>query len=195
MSRRMTQVTRHHPVLPCGWCGTPTSDPTQTNCKNCGGPLPPSGALALDDPGPKPPSAPRKLPAAYKRQVMLWKNVHVFIGVLFTVVFCWTILFPLIGIPLWIVGHRRGKQKLLALEQGRPGRAELQEVFRDTSVTINNRHPWRVVYSFEDQHGTVHDGDALTWSAAHSRREAGEAFWVVYMPNEPEINAPWPPLR
>lgn len=190
----MSNIVRHHTALPCGWCGTINRN-NPTNCVNCGGPLPPSPALAIDDPGPPPPALPRQLPSKYKRQVMLWKNPTVFIGVLFTFVFCWTIIFPLIGLPLWIVGHRRARAKLLALERGTPAQAELVEVFRDTSITVNNRNPWRLVYLFTDKDGHTHEGWAHAWQAVHSRREPGEAFWVVYMPNDPSQNAVWPPLR
>ncbi|MFT4979052.1 MAG: hypothetical protein ACI8S6_004962, partial [Myxococcota bacterium] len=104
---------------------------------------------------------------------MLWKNVLVIIGALFSIVFCWTLIFPLIGIPMWIIGHRRAQAKLSALQFGAVGQAELVDVSRDTSVTINGRSPWRLDYTFADAHGGIHEGWAHSWQASHSRRTPG----------------------
>ena len=189
----MTQLV--HARLPCGWCGTTNTDMARVNCINCGGPLPPAQALAADDPGSPPPLVPRKLPSKYRWRIMLWKNVQVTIGIVFTVVFCWTILFPLIGIPIWIVGHRRAQSQLAALERGIAARAELIGVERDPSVKVNGRSPWRIEYIFETQNGQVLDGWVHTWEGRHTRRSAGEVFWVVYLPEDPSQNNVWPPVR
>ena len=184
-----------HAVLPCGWCGTTNTDVARTNCVNCGGPLPPPPTLTVDDPGAPPPPAPRQIPEKYRWRVMLWKNVLVMIGAIFTIVFCWSIIFPIIGIPLWIIGHRRAQGKLAALERGLPGRAELLGVERDHSVKINGRSPWRIEYLFEDRSGQLHEGWQHTWQAQHTRRPVGEKFWVVYLPEDPEQNSIWPPVK
>ena len=126
---------------------------------------------------------------------MLWKNVLVIIGAVFTIVFCWSIIFPIIGIPMWIVGHRRARVRLEALVRGTAGRAELIEVFRDTSVQVSGRSPWRIVYTFETKDGALLEGWVHTWQASHSRRSPGEAFWVVYLPEDPEQNTIWPPVK
>lgn len=191
----MTTLARQHARLPCGWCGTTNAEPNQTNCVNCGGPLPPSAALALDDPGPPPPPGPRNIPSAYRHRLLLWKNPLALVGAIFTIVFCWSIIFPIIGLVMWYFGHKKAQNQLNALVDGVAGRAELIEVFRDSSVNVNGRSPWRLVYTFTDQHGEVHEGWVHSWQAVHSRRPPGEAFWVVYMPDDPDQNAVWPPVR
>ena len=183
-----------HPTLPCGWCGTANRDATRTNCVNCGGPLPALPSLPGEDPGEPPPPVPRVIPSAYQWRVLLWKNVLVSIGIIFTVPFFWTIIFPLIGIPLWVVGYRKARSQLDALERGLPVRAELVDVERDTSIKMNGRSPWRLTYTFETPQG-VQEGWVHAWEAAHGRRRPGEALWVVYMPDDPTHNTPWPPIR
>ncbi len=93
--------------LPCSWCETLNRDPGRTNCVNCGGPLPALPAAPGETPTRPPPPAPREVPLAYRRRVLLWKNVGVWIGLMFTIPFCWTLLFPLIGIPIGVIAYRR----------------------------------------------------------------------------------------
>ncbi|MEL6346268.1 MAG: hypothetical protein AAFV53_24370 [Myxococcota bacterium] len=190
----MTTPVAHHVLLPCGWCGTSNQDVSLTNCINCGGPLPPSPVLALDDPGAPPPPVPRTIPNTYRWKVLLWNNVMATIGIFFTVFFCWTILFALIGIPMWYFSWRRAFGKLEALQNGVPAQARLEEVFRDGSVKSNGRSPWKLVYTFTTANGAVHEGWTHSWQAHHSRRQSGEAFWVVHMRDDPGQNAVWPPV-
>ena len=189
----MTQLAHAH--LLCGWCGTTNTDVTRVRCINCGGPLPPPPTLAADDPGSPPPPVPRQLPTKYRWQVLLWKNVLVTLGMVFTIVFCWSIIFPLFGIPMWIIGYRRAKNQLIALERGVAARAELIGVERDHSVKMNGRSPWRIEYTFETQDGQIRDGWVHTWQGRHTRRSPGEVFWVVYLPEDPEQNTVWPPVK
>ena len=189
----MSQLVHVH--LPCGWCGTTNTDLSNPNCTNCGGPLPPPPTLTSDDPGAPPPQPPRQLPVKYRRQVLFWKNILVLIGAVFTIVFCWSIIFPIIGIPMWIIGHRRAQSRLAALERGNAARAELISVDKDHSVKINGRSPWRIEYTFETTNGQLHDGWEHTWQAHHSRRPVGEVFWVVYLREDPEQNTIWPPVK
>ncbi len=182
----------HDRTRTCAWCDTVNTDAAATNCVNCGGPLP---ALPGMDPGPEPPPPPRTLPVKYRRRVMYWKNVRVLVGMMFTIVGCWTILFPIIGIPVWIKGRKMALAKLAALERGRGARAQVVDVWRDTSVTINGRNPWAIEYSFETAEGTVVKGKAQAWDASNADRRPGQPLWVVYLPEDPEQNAIWPPIK
>ena len=116
-------------VLQCGWCGSSNRRDQVQSCKTCGGELP---EIPGSERAPNPPPTPRKINSSYRNGVMIWKNVLVLIGAVFTVIFCWTIIFPIIGIPLWYFGRRNAQRKLSALEFGTPTKGEITEVYVDT---------------------------------------------------------------
>ncbi len=178
-------------VLLCGWCGSSNRRDERADCRSCGGPLP---NIPGSHPGKRPPVAPRHLSRAYWWRVMLTKNVMVSIGVVFTLVFGWTVLFGLIGIPLWIIGYRKGKRKLNALKKGLPTKGEILEVTVDTTQRINNRHPFLIHYHFETP-GGVYTDKTEAWDPVHRKRGKGEHIWVVYDPENHASNNIWPPVR
>jgi hypothetical protein len=184
----------------CGWCDAKTKDPHDGACDQCGGPLPPLprrvlAELALGAPEvPPPPAAPRTLPRGYETRVRYWKNVSVMIGMIFTIVFFWSVLFPLVGIGLWWYGARQASRWLRALTGGTAVEGTLTRVFVDTSQHIDREHPWRLDYRFETPGGPV-EGHVISWDPLSGRREAGERVWVVFDPEEPAVaNALWPPV-
>lgn len=180
-------------VVECGWCGRSNPREQLAHCISCGGPLP---ALPGGEPGPRPPAAPRTLPDGYVRRVRLWKNVLVIIGLVFSVLFCWTVVFPLIGLPLLFIGNRRALERLHALRDGRATRGRIVSVGIDRSETINGKHPWRVCWEFDRHDGPVGEGMCRVWDPVSAQRAAGDAVWVVYgARGDREVNAIWPPLR
>jgi hypothetical protein len=181
-------------VVSCGWCHSSNRRDQTADCARCGGPLPP---LPGGEPGPRPPAPPRALPAGYRWRVLLWKNVPAFIGAAFVIVFFWSVIFPLIGAPLWYFAHRKGKRWLLALETGRATRARLTSVARDRSQSSNGEHPWRIEYRFDLHDGGTAEGFCEAWDTVNAQRRAGDAVWVVYA-REPSgylASALWPPLH
>ena len=152
-------------------------------------------ALPGGDPGPRPPDVPRTLPRGYENRIRYWKNVYVLIGFFFTIVFFWTIIFPLIGIPLWIVGRKKAKSKLAALRQGNPTRGWITSCEVDTSQTINNRHPWRIVYGFKLLDGQKSSGVAIGWDPINQKRKVGDVMWIVFTEGSPPQSAIWPPIH
>ncbi len=178
-------------VVECGWCSSSNRRDETATCKSCGGPLP---GIPGGHPGPRPPDAPRELPKGYRWRTLLWKNTLALIGAIFTVFFCWTAIFALIGIPLWIYGHRKGQRWLEALEQGTPTRGTLRSVELDRSQSINNVHPYELTIDYETAEGTQ-QGTIEAWDRSHGQRPPGEQMWVVHVPGEPKHFAVWPPLR
>lgn len=180
-------------VVECGWCGRSNHREQTDHCVSCGGPLP---ALPGGEPGPRPPGTPRDMPEGYVRRVRLWKNVLVLIGLVFSVVFCWTVIFPLIGLPMLYFGNRRALDRLHALAHGRTTRGRITAVEKDRSETINGKNPWRITWSFERHDGTTGDGMCRVWDPLSAQRSAGDAVWVVYGSRaDREVVAIWPPLR
>ncbi len=198
--------------ITCPWCGQ-RNPADALECRACGGPLPVPGS----DPGPEPPPPPRQLPKGYKTRV-LWKNAPInAIGlVFFTIGAVFACLFPVIGlasglVPLLCIGGglgglfvvlgggmlysgiRTGLGKIRPYEIGRAALGEITEIYRDTSVDVNGRNPWAVRYQFEAE-GQVYEGRATTWKYAPKLHQSGDRVHVLYLPDDPEQNALYPPL-
>ena len=178
-------------VIECGWCHSSNRRDETATCKSCGGPLP---SIPGGHPGPRPPDGPRVLPKGYRMRTLLWKNTFALVGAIFTVFFCWTIVFALVGLPIWIRGHRKAKRWLDALERGTPTRGTLRKVELDQTQSINNRHPYKLTIDYETPDG-VQQGFVEAWDRVHGKRPPGEQMWVVYVPGKPNHFAVWPPLR
>lgn len=178
-------------VVECGWCGASNRRDLHESCVHCGGPLP---ALPSGHPGPRPPDPPRALPPGYANRVRYWKNVEVIIGIVFTIPFFWTLLFPAVGIPLWISGARRARRQLGALRDGAATRGRITGVSVDENKSINEKHPWKIAYTFDTPDATL-PGSCEAWDPVSARRSAGDALWVVYDPADPRSNSIWPPIR
>ncbi len=177
----------------CGWCGTANPRHETAACRSCGGPLPP---LPTGQPGPRPPETPRALPPGYRWRVLLWKNTMAFIGAAFVIVFCWSVIFPIIGAPLWYFGHRKAKRWLAALEHGTATRGRLTKVALDLTQSHNNAHPWRIEYAYDLADGTTGTGFVEAWDKVNGARHAGDGVWVVVGELDGvAVSAIWPPLH
>jgi hypothetical protein len=178
-------------AVACGFCHADNRRDQRDHCERCGGPLP---SLPRGNPGPPPPAWPRALPPGYETRERYTRNVFVMVGIIFTIPFFWTVIFPLIGIPLWIHGKRKAHRKLRALVYGVPTRGRLLSCTLDTTQQINGRNPWLLRYSFETARGVL-EGSLNAWDDAHRHRSPGDVLWVVAVEGEPDTNAIWPPLR
>lgn len=178
-------------AVECGWCDASNRRDLTDKCVRCGGPLP---ALPGGNPGPTPPPAPRMLPADYPGRIRYWKNVEVLIGIVFTIVFCWSVVFPIIGIVLWTRGSRRAEQKLRALRYGHLTRGRITSIEVDMSQHINHQHPWTIAFEFDTPHGPGH-GACTAWDPFNARRSRGDVLWVAYTSMGENEAAIWPPIR
>ncbi len=189
----------------CPWCTT-TYVNWQSQCKQCGGPLPPPPGMRLGDP---PPPAPRKLPGTYVKRVRWTENIATLVGMGFTGVGLlmavpmlvnklWLpALFPgfflLGGVSMFRHGWKTAAGRLRAFGQGKAVQGRIERVSMDTTQQINGRHPWRVVYHFTigDQ---WHEGQITTFDSTASLRSSGQPVWVLYNEADPTENAIYPPL-
>lgn len=176
----------------CPWCRSQFANPVTSNCPNCGGALPIIGG---SDAGQAPPPAPRILPRKYVRGVKYTGNVYTMIGIIFTIPFFWTILFPIIGIILWRKGLREADAELIPLQDGAHVQGEIVAVDIDYSKTLNGRHP-RVVQFMFQANGRSYAGDVPNvMDPVELWRKPGDRVWVVYMPQDPDTSSIWPPLK
>ena len=142
-------------IIKCPWCKTNYTSVTLTNCKNCGGTL--EYSIDASQAGSKPNEAPRPLPAKFKLRIKYTGNVMTIIGIIFTIPFFWTVLFPIIGIFCWKRGIREANDELIPLEFGTPVLGEIESVKKDYSRNINGRSPFIVEFLFE-ANGQKHRG-------------------------------------
>lgn len=184
----------------CGWCGSATHDLRKPDCLACGGPLPPvpprilaEAALPAPEAAPPPPT-PRRLPNGYENRVRIWKNVEVLIGLMFTVVFCWSVIFPLIGVFLLRHGWMRASRQLDALKTGVAVEGTITSVRLNRNKHINHEHPWALEYRFEAADGP-RTGEVESWDPFTGERQPGERVWVVHDPADPAESSLWPPIR
>ncbi len=196
----------------CPWCST-VYPQFQPNCSNCGGVLPRRDSRTAGDP---PPPPPRQLPSAFVSRARrsghfellfgaIFAGVGAFVGIILTTVSISTgepllagiglpisLLFVLIGgIALWL-GRRRSSRLLHALTDGIPANGTVEEVYLDTTISMNGRSPWRVSYSFVAG-GIPQEGSARTFHRS-ALMQAGDPVFVVYDANNPGVNSLYPPL-
>lgn len=192
-------------MITCGWCGTKYIN-FQTNCKNCGGLLPVPPGM---DAGPPPPEAPRRLPKGFERKVLWTGNVFAIIGAIFLLVglplvvamFFVHPLAPLIpavhatlGFLLFRHGRGKGQRTLNAFKNGRAVQGRITEIRKDTTTTVNNRHPWLIEYQFAVDNQAI-DGSITTWDSTAQDRRRGQPIWILYVESDPEQNTIYPPVK
>lgn len=211
----MLFTTVGQPLIECSWCGTQYGR-HQRNCSNCGGPLP---GPTPPDAGPEPPPPPREIPEAYVRRLYLTGNVLTIIGGVFSLVGLPLLLVPLaismslqpefavpagvglifslIGVPMLWSGIRRAASQLTALRTGIAVDGTIEEVYQDTTQSINGRHPWAVVYAYEVG-GRRYEGTVKSWARGGSilaMYAVGSPVHVLYVREDPERSALYPPIR
>jgi len=111
-------------------------------------------------------------------------------GLLFT-------LFPLIHLSIglgmiWSVLGRFSKRRAL-YQSGVAAMARVRAVGQNSSIRINGRNPYELVWTFDLDGHTYHDKDS-TFNDDVLLYEAGDPMWIVYDPLDPEKSAEWPPL-
>ncbi len=201
-------------MITCPWCGT-NYPVFQTNCRNCGGPLPfEEEAPAADIPAPPP--APRNLPGDYVWR-MLWTDgwsitafVFCLLGGIFTVLgFSLTaaVVAAFVGVPFLLIGlpflgagvavaawrYRHAQQVLTVLRTGEAVLGQIADASERTYISINNRHPWTITYRFQVA-GQEQVGTATTLRAPDWRHGPGQPVYVLYLPDNPAQNTIYPPV-
>lgn len=187
----------------CGWCGTHNPD-GKTNCINCGGPLPKPPGPELGEP---PPPAPRIIPVRYSMQKLytrnfgcwfggIWAAVGGLIMVVFTVLgvvllpmlggACLGSIFFLVGAVVAVVAFRSAARHLAVQRRGLAAEGQVVDVSLSDGL-------WKVSYVFQVGGASI-GGTAMSSDPVTALAKPGDLLWVTYVPNDPERNAPWPPM-
>ena len=203
-------------MVTCPWCGTSYTT-FQSNCKNCGGPLPAQGAIWSES-GEEllfpPPPAPRSISTGY-----LWKLMStdgwsiaaftfLILGVIFGVVglgLTAGIVTAIVGIPFLLMGiaflaggaglgvwRYNEKHKIVdVLRIGETVMGKIGDVQENLFVAINNRHPWNIDYYFT-YNGKTHSGRVTTLNRPGISMQPGKPVYVLYMQGNPALNTIYP---
>ncbi|TLD69818.1 hypothetical protein FEM03_15965 [Phragmitibacter flavus] len=192
-------------MITCGWCSTHYQH-WQNRCDSCGGPMPPMPGMAIGAP---PPPAPRSVPSGFPLRVLLTNNIASIIGaiifgagafmtLMFLVAGNWGALFPglfaLGGFLVLRFGIKQGRSTLHAFRDGIAVEGKVHQVSKDTTTTVNGEHPWKLVYHFRVA-DHLHQGVLISFDSTLSKRVSGQPLWVLYVPENPEKNTLYPPVK
>ena len=203
-------------MITCPWCGT-SYQSFQSNCTNCGGPLPRAdqqAAQADTDEPVLPPPAPRPISQRYALRLMASEGwsiaafVLALLGLIFTLVgagLTLGVITALIGIPFLLLGlvllalggsalfwrYQTARQVVTVLREGAATRGEIHDVQENYSVTVNGRHPWVIRYSFQTNGGKV-EGKVTTLNQPGPGMQPGKPVSILYLPAAPKWSSIYP---
>lgn len=196
----------------CPWCGTHYTE-HRANCTNCGGTLPARTALTA---GPLPPAPPRTVPSEFVRRIrhanrvytilgQVFSGLGVALGVIFLTVGVVTpvvvmlvlgvvffAVFGGIGVAFLTYSRRKISRQLTAITQGSATSGVIDAVYLDTSISVNNRSPTKVEYSYQVNGGRW-TGAAHAWQP-DPEMVRGAPVHVVYVVEDPGQSSLFPPL-
>ena len=169
--------------------------------------MPPRPGEGLGEP---PPPVPRPLPKGFAFRQKWSSNVLALVGLIFflvgsllTVAFLIIgllvgILLPLLfvigGLVMLRIGRRAAARTLTAFVRGTAVEGKVFSVLQDHSQTVNGQHPWKLTYHFP-VNGQVHEGSLVSFDSTVTLRAPGQPLWILYLPNDPEQNTAYPPLK
>jgi len=192
-------------MITCTWCNK-HYEYWQSQCDSCGGPMPPQPGHELP---PEPPPVPRKLPAGYALRAKWWGNFIVMASLVFIFMFSlltwamvkqghWVgVIFGLIlvcALSFFRYGRGKAVRVLRAVRHGTAVVGEVASSGIDSSQSVNKRHPWKLVYHFTVD-GHMYEGVVVSFEHTLSKRRPGQPLWIVYVPDDPNQNSLYPPVR
>ncbi len=200
----------------CPWCGTIEYE-IRSNCRNCGGPLPPrrtDGDSLMDELPARPPSPPRDISNAYVRKLMMRSGwavtafVLAILGITFGIVgliLTAFIVTAFVGIPFLGMGaifavfgvvmlsrqYEAARTTVEVLRNGIEAEGVVTGVEQNMMVRINGRNPFVITYEYSAE-GRRCTGTVSTLQDPSQRYAPGRKAWVLYTPGSPETSALYP---
>jgi membrane protein implicated in regulation of membrane protease activity len=206
--------------ITCPWCGTSYAA-FRSNCKNCGGPLPPPrqvrpgfGFEAPETVVETPPPPPRHIADSYALRLMgadgwaIAAFVFLMLGLTF---FCTgvpmtaAIATAMVGIPFALLGlaflgaaaavfawrFQRARKVVRVLREGEAATGQIISNEPNPNVTVNGRNPWVIQYGFR-VNGRDYTGQVTTLNWPGPGLQPGRQASVLYLPADPALNALYP---
>lgn len=159
--------------------------------------------------GDRPPDAPRELPSGFEFRIkwsgnilsmvgtiFLFVGLVLFFAMLFVIWFgaLFALIFVILGFILFRAGRVQAKSVLRAFKRGIAIAGEVISCSLDRTQSINQEHPFKLVYSFVVD-GHLYEGSLTSFDSTIARRAAGQPIWVLYVPEAPGQNTIYPPVR
>jgi hypothetical protein len=202
--------------ITCPYCGTNHRE-FQSNCKNCGAPLPSPAELAVDTARRKlvmPPAPPREISSSFAWRWILtdgWSIasfVFVILGGTFSLAgvgLIAGIITAIVGIPFLLLGlvilgagigvfywrYTEAQKALNVLRHGLAARGEITALEQNYSVRVNGRNPWSIGYKFSVD-GKDYEGKVTTLNDPGTHLAPGSPAVILYLPDSPEYNGLFP---
>ena len=203
-------------TITCPWCGTNHLE-LQSNCKNCGGPLPAPAMVAAADARRKlamPPSPPREISSSFAWRWLLTDGWTIG-GLVVTMVggglsitgvgLIAGLITAFVGIPMLIFGlaalagglavlvwrYELAQKAWNVLRHGQATRGEITALDQNYSVRINGRNPWIIGYKFSLD-GNEYEGRVTTLNNPSIDLSPGSPAVVLYLPDAPQYNGLYP---
>jgi hypothetical protein len=105
------------------------------------------------------------------------------------------VLFFAVGISFITQGIKRAIRVLDAFRNGVPIKGLVTSVKEDQTTTVNGKHPWIIVYTFEME-GYQRQGRTVTFDAETATRLWGRVpVWVLAVEGNPERSTLYPPVK
>lgn len=203
-------------VIICPWCGTNHLE-FQSNCKNCGGPLPAPAEVASTGTRRKlvmPPAPPREISSSFAWRWLLTDGWTI-AAIVFTIVggsfsisgagLTVGIVTAFVGIPFLILGfvmlaggfavliwrYELAQKALNVLRHGLSTRGEITSLEPNYNVRINGRTPWTIGYKFSLD-SSDYEGRVTTLNDPSVDLAPGNPAVVLYLPDSPQYNGLYP---
>lgn len=203
-------------TITCPWCGTNHLE-FQSNCKNCGGPLPAPSEVAKGDARRKlvmPLEPPREISSSFAWRWLLTDGwtiasfVFVIVGGSFSISgagLTLGIITAFVGIPFLIFGiamlagglavliwrYDLAQKALNVLRHGLATRGEITALEPNYNVRINGRTPWTIGYKFTLD-GNDYAGKVTTLNNPSVEMAPGNPAVVLYLADAPQFNGLYP---
>jgi len=204
-------------MITCPWCGTAHLT-FQSNCQNCGGPLPASDEKnASSSPGealPTPPPAPRPIPNRYVWRLLsrdggaIAAFVFGILGFIFSLVgagLTIAIITAFLGIPFLLLGiafliagiwvfifrYQNAQKVVKVLQDGLASDGKIVSSEQNYHVRIRGRYPWVLRYQFQVE-GQGYEGRVSVLNQPGEQYQVGKAAWILYLPDAPKWNSIYP---
>ncbi len=203
-------------LITCPWCGTNHLE-FQSNCKNCGGPLPAPSEIAVTQSRRKlemPPEPPREISNSFAWRWLLsdgWTVaalVFTILGGTFSITGAGLtvgIITAFVGIPFLLFGlvmlagglavliwrYDQAQKALNVLRHGQATRGQITALEPNYNVRINGRTPWSIGYKFTLD-GADYEGRITTLNNPSADMAPGNPAVVLYLPDAPQYNGLYP---
>ena len=101
------------------------------------------------------------------------------------------VIFPVVGAVLAFGAWRSNRREIRAFSRGAPVLARITFRGADMSVTVNHRHPFKIVWEFQVG-GRPYSGSFSTMQRGElGGIEQSEQLAVLYDPRDPSVNTLW----